>query len=539
MFDIKITGGLIVDGTGRKAYLADLGIVGDKISAIGDLSHADAKETIDATGKMVAPGFIDMHTHSDFSFFYDNKANAKLFSGVTTEVIGNCGIGAAPTNDAKRQLLKEYLGTRLVGSMPVKLELPWDTLAEYNAKLAAAHPCLNIAVLSAQGPIRIAVKGFEQGPANAAQIAEMQSLVRDCMDAGAVGMSSGLVYMPGAYTEKEEVAELCKAMKPYDGIYTTHMRTESYEILKAIDEALWIGKTADCPVEISHLKLMCQPMHGKTDLVLEKFAKADAEGMEVHFDIYPYVWGWTSLGACMPPWVFEGGTAKLLERLHDKSIRERVKHDIAEGVPGWQNFVKSAGGWDKFYVSTVNKEENKPFEGKFMTEVGEMQGKDPNDAAFDLLISENGRVQMNFLGMSEDDVITFLKEPRGMICSDSMSLNTQGILNYGKPNPRAFGSPTRFLGHYVRDLGIVSWEEGIRKMTGLVARKCRLNLRGELKPGYYADITVFDPETVNEMATNENPQQYSVGVEHVIVNGEITLKNRVQQDATAGRIVGH
>ena len=389
----------------------------------------------------------------------------------------------------------------------------------------------------AQGAVRIAVMGLEKGDATPEQLEVMKKLTREAMEDGALGLSTGLVYMPGEYTSKEEVAELCKVIKPYGGVYCTHMRTESDGILDAIDEALWIGKEAGVPVEISHLKLLSQNMLGKTQIVLDKFAQAEAEGVEVNFDIYPYTAGLTSLAACLPPWLFEGGVDKLLERIKDKEIRVRIAKEIEEGIPGWQNFVKSAGGWKKFFVSSVTHEENKKYEGMFITEIAEMQGKEPLDAACDLLLAENGRVQMNYYAMDEDDVMTFMKQPNGSIGSDTMSLNVEGVLNFGKPHPRGFGSHARFLGRYVRDKQLMPLEEAVRKMTSLPAQKLHMNSRGMLKPGYFADIVVFDADKIIDQATYTEPQQYSAGVEYVVVNGQIALKEGQQTGVCAGQVV--
>lgn len=537
MFDLKIINGLIIDGTGKKAYAGDVGIVGDKIAAIGDLKEYESKACIDAAGRVVAPGFIDMHTHSDFSFVYDPKANSHLYNGVTMDVISNCGIGPAPIGDDKKDTLIAYLGTRLVGSIPVELKLPWNSLKEYLDTFRENKPCINIAPLVAQGAVRIAVMGLEKGDATPEQLEVMKKLTREAMEDGALGLSTGLVYMPGEYTSKEEVAELCKVIKPYGGVYCTHMRTESDGILDAIDEALWIGKEAGVPVEISHLKLLSQNMLGKTQIVLDKFAQAEAEGVEVNFDIYPYTAGLTSLAACLPPWLFEGGVDKLLERIKDKEIRVRIAKEIEESIPGWQNFVKSAGGWKKFFVSSVTHEENKKYEGMFITEIAEMQGKEPLDAACDLLLAENGRVQMNYYAMDEDDVMTFMKQPNGSIGSDTMSLNVEGVLNFGKPHPRGFGSHARFLGRYVRDKQLMPLEEAVRKMTSLPAQKLHMNSRGMLKPGYFADIVVFDADKIIDQATYTEPQQYSAGVEYVVVNGQIALKEGQQTGVCAGQVV--
>ena len=538
MFDLKIVNGSIIDGSGSAAYQGDIGIINDKIMAIGDLSAVESAETVDANGHIVAPGFIDMHTHSDFSFVYDQKANSKLYSGVTTEVTGNCGIGVAPVKEENRKLLLDYLGTRLIGSIPVNLELPWQSFSDYLHWFDNTPPSINMAPLLGQGVVRIAVMGFEKGMPDATQIKEMQKITDQAMAEGALCLSTGLVYLPGEYSYKEEIAELCKTMKPYNGIYSTHMRTESDGIMDAIEEAIWVAGTAGVPLEISHLKLLSQNMLGKTDLVLERLAQAERSGIEVNYDLYPYTAGLTSLSACLPPWIFEGGVEKMIQRLGDPAIRIRLRQEIAEGLPGWQNFVKSAGGWEKFFVSSVRSEENKVLEGKFITEIAELQGKDPFDAAFDLLIAENGRVQMNYYAMREEDVITFLQQPQAMIGSDAMSLSAEGILAYGKPHPRSFGTPTRLLARYVRELKALTLEDAIHKLSSRPARRLGLGGRGLIRQGYYADIVVFDPDQVQDQATYNEPKQYSTGIDAVIVNGRVAVSKGSHQQVYRGRVLG-
>ena len=537
MFDIKIVNGQIVDGSGKEAYTADIGIVRGKIVAIGNLEDSRSCETIDATGKIVAPGFIDMHTHSDLSVIYDRKTNSKIHSGVTSEVVGNCGIGPAPIREENRGLLIDYLGTRLIGSIPVKIELPWTSFREYLQYIEQSPPSLNVAPLVGQGVVRIAVMGFAQGKPNASELKQMQRIVDDAMAEGALGLSSGLVYLPGEYSSTEEIGELCKVIAPYKGIYCTHIRTESDGILGAIDEALAIGKIGGVPVHIAHMKLLSQNMLGKTELVLEKLARAAQDGIEVTYDIYPYTAGLTSLSACMPPWIFEGGVEKMIQRLGDARIRTRLRQEIETGLPGWQNFVKSAGGWEKFFVSSVRSETNKGLEGKFITEIAEMQGKDPYDAAFDLLIAENGRVQMNYYAMQENDVIAFLQQPQAMIGSDAMSLSAEGILSYGKPHPRAFGTPTRLLARYVRELKALTLEEAIQKMTSLPAQRLGLSGRGMIRQGYCADVVVFDPEQVQDTATYSEPKQYSTGIQTVIVNGRTVIKAGTHLQTYPGQVL--
>ncbi|MBP2637985.1 MAG: amidohydrolase 3 [Firmicutes bacterium] len=534
MLDLKIINGTIIDGSGSAARRGDVGILGDRIVAIGDLQDEDSGKIIDAAGQVVAPGFIDMHTHSDLTVIYDRKANSKLRSGVTTEVIGNCGIGPAPVREENRDLLIDYLGTRLIGSIPVALELPWTSFSEYLDYIDQHPPALNVAPLVGQGVVRIASMGFAQGEPTAAQLTDMQRIVAQAMEEGALGMSSGLVYLPGEYSGTAEIGELCKAIAPYGGIYCTHMRTESDGILGAIDEALEIGRIGGVPVHISHMKLLSQNMLGRTELVLERLAKAEKEGVEVSYDLYPYTAGLTSLSACMPPWIFEGGVENMIVRLQDSSVRTRIRQEISEGLPNWQNFVKSAGGWHQFFVSSVRSEANKWLEGKFITEIGELQNKDPYDAAFDLLIAEKGRVQMNYYAMKESDVITFLQQPQGMVGSDAMSLSQEGILSFGKPHPRAYGTPTRVLARYVRELKALTLETAIQKMTSLPARRLGLKKRGILKESYYADVVIFNPDTVQDKATYEEPQQYSVGIQAVIVNGKVALEKGIHKEEFAG-----
>lgn len=538
MLDLKIINGRIIDGSGGAPYCGDLGIVGDQIVAIGDLREQESAQTIDAAGNVVAPGFIDMHTHSDLSVVYDRHANSKLYSGVTTEVIGNCGIGPAPIKEENRGLLIDYLGTRLIGSIPVTIELPWTSFGEYLAYIDQNPPAVNVAPLVGQGVVRIASMGFAQGAPTEAQIKDMQQITAQAMADGALGLSSGLVYLPGEYSTTAEIGELCKAIAPYGGFYSTHMRTESDGIMGAIDEALQIGAIGGVPVHISHMKLLSQNMLGKTDLVLERLARAEREGVEVSYDLYPYTAGLTSLSACMPPWIFEGGVDKMIQRLQDPAVRDRIRVEIAEGLPNWQNFVKSAGGWQQFFVSSVRSEENKVLEGKFITEIAELQGKDPYDAAFDLLIAENGRVQMNYYAMRESDVITFLQQPKAMIGSDAMSLSAEGILSFGKPHPRAYGTPTRFLARYVRELKALALETAVQKMTSLPAKRLGLKKRGLLQEGYYADVVIFNPETVQDNATYADPKQYSTGIEAVLVNGKLALQNGIHQEAYSGRTLG-
>ncbi|MBA1334960.1 MAG: N-acyl-D-amino-acid deacylase [Firmicutes bacterium] len=538
MFDLKIINGTIVDGSGSKGYKGDVGIKGDKIAAIGDLKASESQNTIDAEGLVVSPGFIDMHTHSDLSILYDSHTNSKIYDGVTTEVVGNCGIGVAPVNPEKKQLLIDYLGTRLIGSLPVKIDFYWGTFKEYLDYVNSHAPTVNVAPLVAQGAVRIAEMGFAKEKGTAEQVKNMQAMVSQAMAEGALGLSSGLVYLPGAYTDTEELTELSKAVKQYGGFYVTHIRNEGEAVFEALEEAINIAKGAGVPLHVSHLKLSSRKVAGMTEQLFKRIEDAEKEGVEISFDVYPYECGMTALSALMPPWTFEGGVQNLLERLKDKGMREKIKEDCRNGIPGWQNFAKDAGSWSNITVSTVINESSKCFEGKTIEEIASEQGKEPYDAIFDMLIMENGRIQIVVKMMQDGDVAQIVAHKKAMYGSDGMSLSTEGILAFGKPHPRAFGTHGRVLGKYVREMGVVTLEEAVKKMTSMPAWRLKLDKRGLLNEGYYADITIFDPDKVQDRGTYKEPKQYTVGMDKVIVNGKVVLDRGNHQEVFPGKVVG-
>ena len=537
MYDIKITGGTIVDGSGQAKYKADIGIVGDHIAAIGCLKEQSAHRTIDAAGMVVSPGFIDTHTHSDLAAIYDPHMAAHIHDGVTTDIIANCGIGTAPVTQKNRQLLLDYLGTRMIGSLPVKIELHWETMDEYLNYLRTHAPAGNIAPLVAQGSIRIAEMGFAMGKASCEQIRSMQKMVEESMEAGALGISTGLAYLPGAYTEWEEIREITKPVSKYDGLYISHIRNQSSDIFQSVDEAIAIGKGAGVDVHISHIKLAGPEVRGKTDALLEKIYHAEQDGVKVTFDLYPYDAGNTALTTVLPPWVFEGGIKNLLKRVGRISDQERIRHDCQEGIPGWQNYSKELG-WSKICVSSVLTSQNRRWEGMTIQEIADQQKKDPFDVVFQLLTEEDARVQTIVSHLDERDVEAFLSQPDAMIGSDSMSLSVEGPLSFGKPHPRAFGTHGWILGKYVREKRLMTLEQAVRKMTHLPAERFKIYRRGLLKEGYYADITVFDPDTITANATYRDPKHYTTGIKAVIVNGKIVLEDDRQLETFVGRVVG-
>ena len=519
-------GGTVVDGTGRPRYDADVLVDNGIITAIGAIEPAADMRTIDAKGLVVAPGFIDTHSHSDLKVLVEPEVQPKVRQGITTEVLGQDGISLAP-------LPEEYISPwrkNLAGLDGDSDAIDWHfkNTAGYLAMVEAVNPGLNECYLVPHGNIRMEAMGLENRLPDARELQKMRDITRREMEAGAVGLSTGLIYMPCAYSESTEIIEMCKVVAEYDGIFVIHQRSEADTILDSMKEVIKIGRESGVRIHYSHFKVCGKKNWDKIDDVVALLEQAQAEGIRVSFDQYPYVAGSTMLGVILPPWVHDGGTNKVLERLADPALRKKMVYDIEHGIPGWDNFVEFAG-LDKIFVTSVKHRENEDAVGLSLVELGRLRGKDPYEATFDLLLQEENAVGMvDFYG-TEEHVQRFMKRPEMNACTD-------GLLG-GKPHPRVYGAFPRILGKYVREDKALTLEEAIYKMTKKPATTFNMTRRGELAVGNVADITVFDPDTVIDRGTFTDPVQFPAGIEYVMVNGELAVAGGEHTGTRAGHVL--
>ena len=535
MFDILLEGGRIVDGTNNPWFRADIAIKDGKISKIGHLYGVKAKDVIDAKGFIVSPGFIDIHSHSDFTIPFDSKVESAIHQGVTTLVVGNCGLSLAPVNHNREDLLMEYLSPFLPPGK--KLEVKWSSFDEYLRFGEKLKSSSNTVHLVGHGTVRIAVMGFEERAPTRNEIEDMKILVAEAMDSGAFGMSSGLIYSPGIYSKTEELVELSKVVAKYYGIYTSHIRGEGKTLIESVEEAIEIGEKSGVPVEISHHKAAGRSQWGKSKETLKLMEDARRRGIDVTCDQYPYEAGMTSLVTLLPPWVHEGGMDKILGRLKNSEEREKIRRNVQEGIPGWENLIEDCG-WENIYLSYLKTEKNKFLEGKNLAQIAKLMGKpDEFTALCDLLVEEGGCASMVVFEMVKEDIQRIMQHPLTMIGSDSWSMAPHGILHIGKPHPRFYGTYPKVLGEYVREKGVLSLEKAISKMTSLPAQKIGLWDRGLIREGMWADIVIFDPDRVKDKATYEDPHQYPEGIEYVLVNGKMTIMKGKHLGTTAGKVI--
>ncbi|HEY2458446.1 MAG TPA: D-alanyl-D-alanine carboxypeptidase/D-alanyl-D-alanine-endopeptidase [Candidatus Acidoferrum sp.] len=526
-YDVILKNGKIVDGSGNPWVSGDVGIRGDRIAAIGKLEGAHAKRVIDATGLVISPGFIDMLGQSELALLIDNRSLSKLAQGITTEITGEGG-SIAPQTELTLAPLQPALDH-------YKLKVDWTTLDGYFKRLEQVGTPLNIGTYVGAGQIREAVLGDVDRAPTPAEMEKMKGLVAQAMQEGAFGISTALIYPPGHYAKTEELIELAKVAAQYGGIYGTHMRSEGQTEPQAIEEALRIGREAHLPVEIFHLKVSGKTRWGNMPKIVGQIQAARDSGQDVTANMYPYIAGGTALASSLPPWTADGGMEKLLERLHDPATRAKIKAEMASDHPNWENIFFDSGGGAGVLVSGVENPDLKKFDGKTVAQIAEAQKKSQLDALFDFIIGDKGQTGALYFMANENDLMYGLKQPWTSLCLDASEMSLDGPLYEPHTHPRAFGAMPRFLGHYVRDQHLLPLEQGIRKMTSLPAQRERLVNRGLLKEGYFADITVFDPATIQDVATYAQPAQVSKGVKYVFVNGQLEFEDGKLTGRTAGR----
>jgi N-acyl-D-amino-acid deacylase len=514
-YDVIIRGGHVIDGAGNPWIKADVGIRAGHIARIGRLDGAQAARIIDATGQVVTPGFIDMHTHSEYTLLYDGNAQSKIRQGVTTEVTGEAtspGPIEGPGVGPNQELLK-----------PLHIDLTWNNLDGYFQRLMKTGSSVNLASYVSACQVRYDVVGFENRPPTPDEMEKMRRLVASTMEQGAVGLADALEATCG-YAKTDELIEEAKVVSSYGGIYGTHLRGEGDTVLDSIREAIEIGEKANVPVEIFHIKVAGSNNWGRMPELVALINSARARGVDINANQYPYIAANHPTLPLLPPWALEGGLDKTMERLRDPQLRVRIKHDIENGLPDWySNYVRQSGGWQGIVIGATQAEKNASLPGKTLEEIGRIREKDPADAFFDLLLEEHGQVMCMPFMMNEKDVQTALREPWVDIASDGSSLSTEGVLSAGHPHPRNFGTFPRILGHYIRDEKVLTLEDAVRRMTSLPAQRLGLKDRGLLREGYWADVVVFDPNRISDTATFANPKQYPAGINYVLVNGHVVI----------------
>ncbi|HZQ96363.1 MAG TPA: D-aminoacylase [Candidatus Sulfotelmatobacter sp.] len=527
-FDLVITNGHIIDGTGSPWYSGDIGIREGKIAAIGNLSSAPRKRIIDARGKVVAPGFIDMLGQSELTILVDPRLPSKIYQGITSEITGE-GNSIAPLNDATLQADRNSFEH-------YKITPDWRTLRQYFARLEKQGMGINLASYVGATQVRRMVLGDEDKQPTPAQLDQMKQLVREGMKDGAVGVSTSLEYAPAPYAKTDELIALAAEAGSLGGIYATHMRNESNSVLEGIDEALRIGREGRIPVEIWHLKVAGKDNWGRMPEVVAKINAARAAGADVSADTYAYTAWYNDFSAFIPPWAHDGGTAKMLERLKDATARARIRKDMLTPSRDWDNEWQEIPGPEAIMIGAVQNPSLLPLQGKRLSEIAKLWNKDPIDTLCDFLI-QDPNTGVAVFGMSQPDVTLALQQPWVSVDNDSEGTSPQGLLGQAHPHPRAYGTFPRVLSKYVREEKVLSLEDAIRKFTALAAQRMRLTDRGVLKAGMWADVVIFDPATVRDRATFDNPNQLSEGMEYVLVNGVPVIDQGRMTGALPGKVL--
>lgn len=522
-YDVLIRNGKIIDGSGTAAFMGDIGITSDTITAIGNLRNARGTTEIDAAGMVVAPGFINMLSWAVESLIEDGRSMSDIVQGVTLEVLGE-GDSWGPWSESMKREMKASQGD-------IKYDIAWTTLGEYLEFLEQRGVSTNIASFVGTATLRIHVVGYDDRPPTAAEMDSMKLLVRQAMEEGAIGVSSALEYIPASFASTEELIELCRVAAEYDGIYISHIRNEDETFLEAIDDFLKIPASTGIRSEIYHLKQVGRTNWHKLDGAIAKIDSARAAGLQITADMYNYPASSTGLGILMPEWVQEGGFEKWVARLKDPAVRKVVGPEIIKTI------MRKQGTPEKVLLIGFHTDSLKYLQGKTLAEIAAMRGKSAEETVMDLVIDDNSNVSAVFFSMSEDNLRTQIAQPWMMFGSDGKSMAPEGVFLKSATHPRAYGNFARLLGKYVRDEQVITMEEAVRRLTSLPAANMKLDRRGTLKQGYYADIVVFDPANIQDHSTFENPHQLSTGMSHVFVNGVQVLRDGEHTGATPGRVV--
>lgn len=528
-YDLVLRGGTIYDGSGTAPYVGDLAIVDDRIVALGKVGKGTADVEIDVAGLAVAPGFVNMMSWANESLIQDGRSQSDIRQGVTLEVMGE-GESMGPLNDSMKTELASL-------QSDIRYDIEWTTLDEYLEFLVHRGISPNVASFIGSATPRRYVIGHEDRPPTADELDEMRGLVRTAMEDGALGVASSLMYPPGLFADTAELIELARVAAEYDGMYISHMRDEGAHMIEAIEELLTIAREAKIPAEIYHLKSSGRPNWPLFDTAVEMIEAARAEGLEITADVYTYPAGATGLNVTVPPWVQEGGFEASLKRMRDPALREQIIREMNTPSDEWENMFLMAGSPDNIMMVGFKNEALKPLTGKTVAEVASMRGTTPEETILDLIVEDGSRISTVYFTQSEDIVRRAVALPWVSFNSDEASLAPEGVFLKSNPHPRAYGSFARVLGKYVRDEKVLTLEEAIRKLAALPARTMKIDRRGELKQGFYADVVVFDPDTIQDHATFLEPQQYATGMVHVFVNGVQVLKDGEHTGATPGRVV--
>jgi N-acyl-D-amino-acid deacylase len=525
-FDVIIRNGMVYDGSGRPPVKADVAIRGDRIAAVGNLNRASAKTIVDAKGLAVAPGFINMLSHSETSWLVDDRSLSELREGVTTQIFGESSMG--PLSPEMKQRRAGLQGD-------LKFEIEWTTLAEYLNYLQKRGISQNVASFIGAPTIREYVIGLEDKPPTPAQLDLMRELVRREMEAGALGITTALIYPPAFFAKTDELIELCKVAAKYKGKYTAHIRSEGAQLIEAVQETIRISREAGLPAEIYHLKASGEANWPKMDQVIKMIEDARKQGVKITADMYTYPAGGTGLDASLPPWVFDGGRDAAYKRLRDPATRQKIAEAVRTPTNEWENLYLLSGSPDRILLASFRNDNLKPLTGKTLAEVARMRGKDPIETIMDLLLEDQSRIGTIYFLMSEDNIKKQIRQPWVSFGSDAASIAAEGVFLKSSTHPRTYGNFARLLGKYVREEKVISLTEAIRRLTSLPAANLGLNHRGLLEREMFADIVIFDPQTIADRATFDNPHQYSVGVRDVFVNGVQVLKDGGHTGAKPGR----